>query len=103
MTLFTSAGQTLYYGGVIPKRPRSCQRAEGSPRAHNVVVGDPSLRLKYGYAQDDAIHERGPDPLLWRRHPEAPAFLPAGGGISQSTQRRSGRSFAPPEERLRSG
>src|SRR6266496_673211 len=39
---------------------------------------------------------------LTRRHPEEPAFLPAGRGISRGTQRRSGRSFAPPEERLRS-
>jgi hypothetical protein len=37
-----------------------------------------------------------------RRHPEGPAFLPAGRGISCSTQPRSGRSFAPPEQRLRS-
>jgi hypothetical protein len=34
------------------------QRAEGSPVAHSVVAGDPSLRLKNGYAQDDAIDER---------------------------------------------
>jgi hypothetical protein len=27
--------------------------------AHSVVVGDPSLRLKNGSAQDDAIDERG--------------------------------------------
>jgi hypothetical protein len=27
--------------------------------AHSVVAGDPSLRLKNGYAQDDAIDERG--------------------------------------------
>ncbi len=27
--------------------------------AHSVVAGDPSLRLKNGYAQDDAIYERG--------------------------------------------
>src|SRR6266496_3572270 len=40
---------------------------------------------------------------LTRRHPEEPAFLPAGRGISRGTQRRSGRSFASPEERLRSG
>ncbi len=26
--------------------------------AHSVVAGDPSLRLKNGYAQDDAIDER---------------------------------------------
>jgi hypothetical protein len=26
--------------------------------AHSIVVGDPSLRLKNGYAQDDAIDER---------------------------------------------
>ncbi len=36
-------------------------------------------------------------------HPEATAFLPAGRGISRSTQHASGRSFAPPEGRLRSG
>jgi hypothetical protein len=41
--------------GVIPKRPRCYQRAEGSPVAHNILVGDPSLRLKNGFAQDDAI------------------------------------------------
>jgi hypothetical protein len=44
--------------GVIPKRPRLYQRAEGSPVAHGVVAGDPSLRLKNGFAQDDAIDER---------------------------------------------
>jgi len=44
--------------GVVPKSPRSYQRAEGSPVAHSVVAGDPSLRLKNGYAQDDAIDER---------------------------------------------
>jgi hypothetical protein len=44
--------------GVILKIPRSYQRAEGSPVAHNVVAGDPSLRLKNGYAQDDTIDER---------------------------------------------
>src|SRR5579871_6746476 len=27
--------------------------------AHSVVAGDPSLRRKNGYAQDDAIYERG--------------------------------------------
>ena len=43
---------------VIPKSPRSYQRAEGSPVAHSVVAGDPSLRLKNGCAQDDAIDER---------------------------------------------
>jgi len=44
--------------GVIPKSPRFYQRAEGSPVAHSVVTGDSSLRLKKGYAQDDAIDER---------------------------------------------
>jgi len=44
--------------GVIPKSPRSYQRAEGSPVARSVVTGDPSLRLKNGCAQDDAIDER---------------------------------------------
>jgi len=44
--------------GVIPKSPRFYQRAEGSPVAHSFVAGDPSLRLKNGYAQDDAIDER---------------------------------------------
>jgi hypothetical protein len=42
---------------VIPKRPRFYQRAEGSLLAHRVVAGDPSLRLKNGYAQDDAVNE----------------------------------------------
>jgi len=37
--------------GVIPKRPRFYERAEGSPLAHSVVPGDPSLRLKNGYVQ----------------------------------------------------
>jgi hypothetical protein len=45
----------LHLGGVIPKRPRFYQRAEGSPVAHSVVAGDPSFRLKNGCAQDDAI------------------------------------------------
>ena len=40
-------------------RPRFHQRAEGSHVAQSVVVGDPSLRLKNGYAQDDAIHDKG--------------------------------------------
>jgi len=42
-------------------RPRFYQRAEGSPVAHRVVAGDPSLRLKNGYAQDDA---RSPEPKM---------------------------------------
>jgi hypothetical protein len=44
--------------GVIPKRPRSYQRAEGSPLAQSVVAGDPSLRLNNGCAQDDAMEKR---------------------------------------------
>jgi len=44
--------------GVIPKSPRFYQRAEGSPVAQSLVEGDPSLRLKIGYAQDDAIDQR---------------------------------------------
>ena len=44
--------------GVIPKSPRFYQRVEGSPVAHSVVAGDPSLRLKNGYAQDDAVDGR---------------------------------------------
>jgi hypothetical protein len=44
--------------GVIPKSPRFYQRVEGSPVAHSVVAGDPSLRLKNGSAQDDAVDER---------------------------------------------
>ena len=32
--------------GVIPKRPRFYQRAEGSPVAHRFVAGDHSLLLK---------------------------------------------------------
>ncbi len=43
--------------GVIPKRPRFYQRAEGSPIAHCFVAGDTSLRLKNGCARDDAIDE----------------------------------------------
>ena len=43
--------------GVIPKSPRFSQPAEASP-GHSVVAGDPSLRLKNGYAQHDAIDER---------------------------------------------
>ena len=41
--------------GVIPKSPRFYQRVEGSPVAHSVGAGDPSLRLKNGSAQDDVI------------------------------------------------
>ena len=41
--------------GVIPKCPRFYQRAEGSSLAHCVAAGDPSLRLKNGSVQDDAI------------------------------------------------
>jgi len=41
-----------------PEEPAFFQRAEGSPVAHSVVPGDPSLRLKNGYAQHDAIDER---------------------------------------------
>jgi hypothetical protein len=41
--------------GVIPKCPRFYKRAEGSPVANGVEAGDPSLRLKNGCAQDDAI------------------------------------------------
>jgi hypothetical protein len=39
--------------GVIPKILCFYQRAEGSPVAHSVVAGDPSLRLKNRYARDD--------------------------------------------------
>jgi hypothetical protein len=31
------------------------QGVKGSLMAHSIVVGDPSLRLKNGYAQDDTI------------------------------------------------
>ena len=43
--------------GVIPKDPRFHQRAEGSRVGRNCgwSARDPSLRLKYGYAQDDAL------------------------------------------------
>jgi hypothetical protein len=44
--------------GVIPKSPRFYQRAEGPPRGTQRRSGDPSLRLKNGYAQDDAIDGR---------------------------------------------
>ena len=38
-----------------PEGPRFHQRAEGSPVARSLVAGDPSLRLKNGCAQDDAV------------------------------------------------
>ena len=41
--------------GVIAKCPRFYQRAEGSPVAHGVLAGDPSLRLRNGCAQDDSV------------------------------------------------
>ena len=41
----------------MPKSPRFYQRAEGLPW-HTAPQRDPSLRLKSGYAQDDAIDER---------------------------------------------
>ncbi len=41
--------------GVFPKSPRFYQRAEGSNVAQSIAGGDPSLRLKNGSAQDDAI------------------------------------------------
>jgi len=37
-----------------PEGPRFRQRAEGSPIRLVHVLGDPSLRLKNGFAQDDA-------------------------------------------------
>jgi hypothetical protein len=45
------SGGTSNLTRVIPKRPRSYQRAEGSPMVHGVVAGDPSLpeeRLRSG-------------------------------------------------------
>ena len=44
----------ILIAGVIPMRPRFFQRAEGSPLAHGLVTGDPSLRRKGGSAQDDS-------------------------------------------------
>jgi hypothetical protein len=44
--------------GVIPKRPRFYQRAEGSPVAHGILAADPLLRLKNGCAQDEIIEEK---------------------------------------------
>jgi hypothetical protein len=41
------------FSEIIPKVPRFLQRAEGSPCPQTVRAGDPSLRLKNGYAQDD--------------------------------------------------
>jgi len=41
-------------------------------------------------------------PNLTRRHPEAPAFSPAGRGISRSTHRRSGDDSAWTTATLRS-
>ncbi|PYX47959.1 MAG: hypothetical protein DMG79_12950 [Acidobacteria bacterium] len=38
-----------------PEEPAFFLPAEGSPPARSVLAGDPSLRLKNGYAQDDAI------------------------------------------------
>jgi len=38
--------------GVIPKGSRFYERAKGSPGARSAVAGDPSLRLKNGYADD---------------------------------------------------
>ena len=37
-----------------PEGPRFHQRAEGSPIRLVHALGDPSLRLKNGFAQDDA-------------------------------------------------
>jgi hypothetical protein len=37
-----------------PEVPALSPAGEGSPVAHSIVAGDPSLRLKNGYAQDDA-------------------------------------------------
>jgi len=47
------------FDGVIPKAPRLHQRAEGSRerRNHSRYARDPSLRLKGGFARDDAIEE----------------------------------------------
>jgi hypothetical protein len=54
--------------GVIPKRPRFYQRAEGSPMTRNVVAGDPSLRLKNGCTQDDASDDDQRCPLKFKLH-----------------------------------
>ena len=43
--------------GVIPK-PGAVQPGEGSPVDRRVRVGDPSLRLKSGCAQDDAANQK---------------------------------------------
>jgi len=58
---------------VIPKRG-ALQPREGSPAHTAQLAGDPSLRLKNGYAQDDAGLLSGPDegqtaPLPYFREP----------------------------------
>ena len=45
------------FGGVIPKCPRSHQRAEGSGVDRLSCTQDPSLRLKNGYSRDDFLRQ----------------------------------------------
>jgi hypothetical protein len=54
--------------GVIPKRPRFYEQDEGSPVAHSLGAGDPSLRLKNGYAQDDVVDGRRCDQKFKMNH-----------------------------------
>ena len=50
-----------------PKGPRFYQWAEGSPLRRSLLAGDPSLRLKNGYARDDASRRRLDS--KWSRYP----------------------------------
>jgi hypothetical protein len=50
----------LAYQGVIPKSPRFFRGPRDIPLHTSVKEGDPLLRLKNGYAQDDAIAEKMP-------------------------------------------
>jgi len=49
--------------GGHPEVPRFLQRADGSPDPQYRESGDPSLRLRNGYAQDD----RREDPVVCSR------------------------------------
>ena len=64
------------------KCPRFYQRAEGSPIAHSIPAGDPSLRLKNGFAQDDAAEEEEEEERKFDEqsklsgYPQLPFLLP---------------------------
>jgi hypothetical protein len=65
--------------GVIPKSPRFYQRAEDLSGGTQHGSGDPSLRTRNGYAQDDAIDERRCLQKFGPTHYRSMVYLAEGG------------------------